>query len=485
MKKTLIAILALILCLSFALSGCVAENTEQKGTDANGAPNGDPTEAATEGEKADPTDKELLKDLITLEGLEGLEGLQDALFPFIDFDGALSESIVELISSLALKGELTVSFGGIENKAEAAVKDNQFYCALYENAEITEAYYATLTGTLFETFALLDGYWTKGQTFDIGEYLDSLGGMTGSFPGINLEDLAAGDVTIPELEDEYITEKDGMLVIDTDYFIELFFANIGLVAGNEMMPAEEIESTKAAVKEVADKLGIEIAVAMGAQTISKISVTLNPTDETLPITSASLVASATPDGKNLEYVEAKLVVPYNELGMDVDMTYGVRFDAVSENGAVVGYKLNAEISVPAMLTYDPGMPESGETKIPYEAVFASQKITVSANLDLSKLASVGENLADLKFSMFVDKAYKIEGENDYMTGESTTKSITEINAAEFEQERIDLSASVKFADKETILLEAYVNVRGETISIKGKLTFGEFDFPVSSEDILG
>lgn len=471
MKKILIAMLALVLCLAFTLTGCLANKIEENNPEANGAP-----DAATEDIKADPTNKDLLKDIISADAL--------ANSPLASLEIS-TEDILAIASELALKGEVTVAFDGVESKAEAAIKDNQFYCALYQGTEVLEAYYARISEEILELYTMYGGIWSMGEAIDINDYIDQLIGMTNSSMGVEFGDLAVTDVKVPELKDEYLTEKDGMIVIDVEYFVDLYFANLGLVAGNEEVPAEELEAAKADVLELADQLGLEIAVQMGAKEITKIALSIAPKDEDFPIGAASIVAAATPDGKNLELIEAKLSMPYDAYGIEYTLTYGVKLESVIVNDEIVGFKLDAEVTAPTIMAKESfaGGADATEIRLEREAIF--QKMNLSASVDISKLDTAGADVVDFKFSMGVDKAYQVVEKIDVATGEHTIDSLVEKDVAEYANGRIEANASFKTVDENTVAIGASVTAAGKTVTVNGTLTVGEFDFPVAAEDIIG
>ena len=474
MKKTFLSLLALILCLAFALTGCFANNIEE---------NDDVAEENKNNSNVNTTNKDLLKDLFTKD-----ETVKDNPLASLEFD---PQELLDFIASISMKGDVTVTLPEQGTaKAEAAIQNNKLLCTLYNpDGSVADAYYFKLNDKIVEGYENYagEGWESLGDPIDISEYLAMLdpsnapeGGevMPGmpAMPDLGNVDLSA--FVMPELKDEYLTEKNGMIVISNDYFFEIFSANIDLLADSFDIPKADLEEAKTEIKEMVEQLGLEISFATGADTITKIAVSAKPTSEELDFfKEAYFAASSTPDASNLKEIEFKLVTPYSDYDIDYDVTISAKLETIIADNNIVGFKANVDFTVPGTGAYESFEPEAGSTEYKYEEEVTFQKLKFTATVDMSKLGTANADVVDVDLDLSVVKAFKVKGVVNYMTGEDKVESITEINASDFADQSVSASVNVKSVSENAVTADVTVKAAGQTITVKGNLLVGEFTFP--------
>ena len=473
MKKLLALILALILCLSAAV---VFTSCNDKTDDNNTADATDGTEKPTE--PPSPVNKEVATQA----------------FNKIDLATFLSttEGSLEELRKLSAKAELNVTLPDESGNVTAAIKDGVFYLSAKEDSAEAEEIFGKINEDKIVMYALINGVWETVNEIPLNPedmFADA---------GVNSEELIS-KIKIPELKAEHLTEKGDMLLVSNDYIYELVAENIAVIAGEEI-PAESLEEVKAELKADLESAGLEILVATGAEEITKIAVSVKPTDESFDFKSAKIEVALTDDAKNLKSVKAEWTANVGEPEMNEVRTSKIELSTVIVENELVGAKAKAEI-----YSYDydysivdtPIMPRedvegevdvngsiNGEDNVIIDDIFSAMtdtvlitKTTVAFDLDMSKLAEESGKVLTLDIDHTVEAAYEVTSTIDPETYEWTDEivKLDSVDAYKDSNVTIDASLTMNGANRADFALNAQMGE--DKVTVSGYLATGDIEFP--------
>ena len=468
MKKTLLILLSLILCLSFTFTAC---NTDVEFGD-------DETNGATEENK--PTedtrpapsgvDKSIAQSSLNKIDLSTLMGSTESSF----------DVFADIVAGLDLTAAGVID--GEEGKAtiKAAIEEGKIYYALSSESEGDV--------DLEEAFVKFGG-----KTADLFEKIDDKWQLVDS---VTLEDMLVTDeeflestlkgIKIPELKDEYLTEKNGMLVVSNQYVIDVIDANAALIAGREIDDDEKAEIVSVA-DEVIKALNPEISIGTGYDKIVKLAVSVTPSAEVaadMGIKSAKAEIALDNDATYLKSASLSVELAKEE-GIDYASKISATINSIVVDGKLQGFEINAGFAMPT--GYDAGMPnweidengnyiKDGEivTEWEYTGITNFNEISINAKIDLSKLATVGAEVASLKVDYKPVKAYKVTYKESFETYETTVVSVEEIEA---EGISVSVNGTVKTTAENVAAISGEVVVGEEKVTISGSFSYGTVEFP--------
>ena len=474
MKKTLLILISLILCLSFTFTAC---NTEVEFGD-------DETNGATEENK--PTED-------TRPAPSGVDkSIAQSSLNKIDLSTLIgsTESSFDIFADIVAGLDLTAAgvIDGEEGKAtiKAAIEEGKIYYALSSESEGDV--------DLEEAFVKL-----YGKTADLFEKVDDKWQLIDS---VTLEDMLVTDeeflestlkgIKIPELKDEYLTEKNGMLVVSNQYVIDVIDANAALIAGYEITAEEKAEILNSA-NEIIKALGVEISIGTGYDKIVKLAVTVAPSAEMaedMGIKSAKAELALDNDATYLKSASLSVELAAEE-GIDYASKISATLNSIVVDGKLQGFDLKAGFAMPtASAAEAPGweFDEDGNyiidgeivTEYEYSATRTFSEIAIDAKIDLSKLATVGAEVASLKVDYKPAKAFKVTYKENLETYETTVVSVEEVEPEDFS---VSVNGTVKTTAENVASIAGEVVVGEEKVTISGSFSYGTVEFPEIPADI--
>lgn len=485
MKRILIVLLALLLCTSLLLTGCVTP--EDKGTGKDNDPDPKPKPEVNKETVIQSFNK---IDLYAM--YKAVEKGVDEVANMEELHGLNPQAFEQQIS-----GKLTMN----EHSADilATLKDGVLHAQIVDTtpgANEREEIYVYITEA-FEviTFELGDdGKWAPAQYGDVTEPMpgepnmpeeDNYYGGDGETPegyypstgyamtrdtasGVgfgSLSELLGFDaeilkrITIPEIADGQLTEKDGKLVLDNSYFADVVVANYDLLLellGSEGAPTKE--ELRAEIEEGIAYLGLEVAFTANAQTITGVYVTLSSEDAESTIV---FELELSDNGKALKRLKAGVSI---ETEYDYNNGGYIELTTTLDGDDIKGAKIVAEINV-ANYDYKHYTDNNdGNGNISeYEVVCSTYRVEIEA-----KGFAEGENFEiSATLDTTVDKVLEIKERYDYDTYETIILSKTEIDKEGHGQEidaelRIALNEAQKKLDIsfELVVDEMELNVEG-------------------------
>ena len=481
MKKTLLILLSIILCLSFALTACNNTDVEFGDDETNGA-----TEQNKPAEENKPTedtrpapsgvDKSIAKNSLNKIDLSTLMGSTETSF----------DIFADIVAGLDLTAAGVID--GEEGKAsiKAAIEEGKIYYALSSESEdysdLEEAF-VKLDGKVAELFEEIDGKWQLTDTVEFEDMLET----DEEF----LENTLKG-IKIPELKNEYLTEKNGMLVVSNQYVLDVIDANAALIAGYEITAEEKAEILNSA-NEIIKALGVEISIGTGYDKIVKLAVSVAPSAEMaedMGIKSAKAEIALDNDATYLKSASLSVELAAEE-GINYTSKISATLNSIVVNGKIQGFDLKAAFAMPTASAADaPGweFDEDGNyiidgeivTEYEYSAMRTFSEITIDAKLDLSKLATVGAEVASLKVDYKPAKAFKVTYKENLETYDTTVVSVEEVEPEDFS---VSVNGTVKTTAENVASIAGEVVVGEEKVTISGSFSYGTVDFPEIPADI--
>ena len=473
MKKTLLILLSLILCLSFTFTACNTD-VEFGDDDANGT---EESNKATEDTRPAPSgvDKSIAKSSLNKIDLSTLMGSTETSF----------DIFADLVAGL----DLTVAgvIDGEEGKAsiKAAIEEGKIYYALSTESEdysdLEEAF-IKLDGKVADLFEKIDGKWQLSDTVELEDMLET----DKEF----IEETLKG-IKIPELKEEYLTEKNGMLVVSNQYIIDVIDANIKLIAGGEISGEEKTEALKS-IEEMIKALGVEISIGTGYDKIVKLAVTVAPSAEMAEeMGIKSLKAELALDNDATYLKSASFTLEIAEEDINYTPKYSATLNSIVADGKIQGFDLDAKLTVGSgyIGNHRPGVDENGNYVVDGEIITEYEyfvektfgEITIDAKLDLSKLATVGAEVASVKFDYKPVKAFKINYKENLETYETSLVSVEEIAVPA--NESVSANGTIKTTAENVASIAGEVVVGEEKVTISGSFSYGTVEFPEIPADI--
>ena len=468
MKKLLALILALMLCISATVVFSSCNKTDDNNTVDATEP--EPTEPPS------PVNKEVAT----------------KAFNKIDLATFLSttDSSLEELRKLSAKAELNVNAPEESGTVTAAIKDGVFYLSAKGDESEKEEIFGKIGEDKILAFELIEGVWETVNEIPLNP--EDMFAETGVAP----EDFIS-KIKIPELKAEHLTEKGDMLLVSNDYIYELIANNIAILYSEEI-PETDLAEVKTEIKEFLETAGIEVFVATGHEEITKLAISVKPTEDEGEFKSLYLEVALTDDAKNLKSVKAEWTAFIGNPEMNEVKTSKIELNTVIVENALVGVKANAEIYdyeydydysridtsiITPSSTVDFVTDISGsingdkETVVPLAHIFLITKTTVAFDLDMSKLAEESGKVLTLDVDHTVEAAYEVTSTIDPETYEWTDEvvKLDSIDAYKDSTVTVDASITMNGANRADFSLKATAG--GDEITASGYLATGDIEFP--------
>ena len=472
MKKTLLILLSLILCLSFALTACNTD-VEFGNDDSNGA---NEENKPTEDTRPAPSgvDKSIAQSSLNKIDLSTLMGSTEASF----------DIFADIVAGLDLK--LAGVIDGEEGSAwlKAAIEEGKIYAGVGSKGEDDadadeEEVFIKLDGNTADLFEKIDDTWQLTDTIDLENSIDL------DIDTKEIEDTLK-KIVIPELKEEYLTEKNGMLVLSNQYILDVIDANIKLIAGEEISEEEKAEGLKS-IEETLKTFGLEISIGTGYDKIVKLAVSVTPSAEmaeSMGIKSLKAEIALDNDATYLKSASFTIDVAEEE-GINYTPKYTATLNSIVVGGELKGFDLKAALTVPtgsASTAPDGDFDDDGNyiidgeivTEWEYTTTKYYNEISVDAKIDLSKLATVGAEVANLKFNYKPAKAYEVTYKESFESFENTVVSVEEIEADGIS---VSVNGTVKTTAENVAAISGEVVVGEDKVTISGNFSYGTVEFP--------
>ncbi|MBQ2308975.1 MAG: hypothetical protein II373_05285 [Clostridia bacterium] len=458
MKKLLALILALMLCISATVVFASCNKTDDKNNvkdDATNATEPEPTEPPS------PVNKEV--------ATKAFNKIDLATF-FSTTDSSLEE-----LRKLSAKAELNVNIPEESGTVTAAIKDGVFYLSAKGDESEKEEIFGKIGEDKIVAFELIEGVWETVNEIPLNP--EDMFAETGVAP----EDFIS-KIKIPELKAEYLTEKGDMLLVSNDYIYELIANNIAILYSEEI-PETDLAEVKTEIKEFLKTAGVEVLIATGAEEITKLAISVKPTEEG-EFQSIYAEIALTDDAKNLKSVKAEWTAFIGNPEMNEVKTSKIELNTVIAENALVGVKANAEIydysyNYNMENSVGPGFEDIlGDTleSIIKDTVLIT-KTTVAFDLDMSKLAEESGKVLTLDVDHTVEAAYEITSTLDPETFEWTDEvaKLDSVDAYKDSNVTIDASLTMNGANRADFSLKSVAS--GEEVTMTGYLATGDIEFP--------
>lgn len=383
MKKTLIALLSVVICLSFVLTGCFADTLDPK----------DSAIIEDTGSKVNDTDTK------TNTGADKnivLNTLNKAFPKFttdlVDFDKLLNAVLgVELGAELNLDG---VVIGGNEVPfgVSAAVKDG----VAYVRASSEEM-------TAYEGFVKYeDGTLTAAQRTGEDDWTSSVLKIADIFASANVNSSEYFDfinrIKMPECKEEHLSEKNGMVLVSNDYLVEIVRANIDLITELDQSVGSDKEDFIKQVEKAYEDYGIEIYIGTGKDVVTKVIVVAASEDFKL-----HFEINNTEDAKFVKSITVKVATDVTGEGIENAPESVINVEYIIKNEAVVGARMAAGIHTffdESSSDFTPG--DSYDYNTTTERVHGYA--TVNAVIDFSNITSKDADIFSIKVNHSLDES---------------------------------------------------------------------------------
>ena len=392
MKKTLLLLLTVLICFALCLTACNSSD--------------DPT--ITKGPGKDNTDNQTSTRLDKTAAVEAFNSLD--FKALLENSGISEEDSLSLLNELKLGMDLTLSSNNSSQmKLSVAVKDGYAY---YKNSRdgYSQSNWIYFGNGDFTTFYENGGVWEAAQAYsDIEQSQAEI--------GIAFEQIEAliDVITIPELKESHLTEKDGMLIISNEYILQALRANSELLAG-ESLSEEELDEAMEEVENGIKATGLKIAFAANENAVTKLSLSLSFDKNTelgkefiedSSFSAMSISIDATDDGTAIKNISISLTNAFDKYEKGYAPKTSLSLSTVFNNqNEPVGFDVNGELySVTQQLTEGiVGGPETSEILL--------SKITAKGFFDSTKMKTAGAECANISFTTETVKAFKRTAQYD-------------------------------------------------------------------------
>ena len=480
MKKTLLILLSLILCLSFTFTACNTD-VEFGNDDTN---NTEESDKATEDTRPAPSgvDKSIAKNSLNKIDLSTLMGS--------------TENSFDVFADLVAGFELNIAgvMYGEEGNAsiKAAFEEGKIY--LGERSEgdgdvEEEEFFLKLDGDVIDLFENIDGKWQLTETATFEDMF-----------GTDAEALeeTIKSIKIPELKEEYLTEKNGMLVVSNQYVLDVIDANIKLIAGGEISNEEKTETLKS-IEEMIKALGVEISIGTGYDKIVKLAVTAAPTAEMAAQMGIKSLKAEIALDDDATYLKSASFALERALPAEYGYTpkYTASLSSIVVDGKLTGFDLKANIAIESYGYGDPDGYEDGYYDYDEEGNLIDKdgniitereeieyvnfsEVAINAKIDISKIKEVGAEVAKLDVQYKPVKAIKITKKLDLQTYEET---ILSVDTAENDETPATITGTIKTTAENVASISGEFKMGEDNLTFSGSFSYGTVEFPEIPADI--
>lgn len=403
MKKTLLMLLSVILCLSL-LVGCNGKNENTDQTETNAPTTTEKASEASNGDEKDilfnGADKQILLDSFNKIDLAAFAGTS------IDYLSVIKELAVAL--DFETSGTVDGEEGSI--KVSAAANDGiiKVYSELSGSEAPFEAYLQFNDDNSVDLYSKVEDAWTK-QSMAIGDIMSNLGGI--DLPDTSAMTEMLAKIKIPELKEEDLTEKNGMLLLSNDYIVSVIAENYELFAGEKAN-----DEVLAAIAEGINEIGLEIYFGTGIDTVTKFAVGLTADESDIYVELA-----LTSDAAALDYLTVKSVTDFSYgdlLTYKPESVITLKTIRTADN-EVLGLDLDASVVV--VSGYIGNQMETGTS----HSTLNATKIAIDAVLNLANAGKPDADILKIDLKVTPDKIIEASYES-----KDDDESVTYISAEE-------------------------------------------------------
>ncbi len=452
MKKVLLMLLSVVLCLSM-LTGCFTTTEEILDDVDDAVANENPNENANPNEAPSNTAN---------------ANMQVAIDSFNKLDlsalAGTSLDYMSIINELALSAgfEMSGTVNGSESNMslEAAIKNGVVYLKSEMSGEGEDEVFVKFNDETFDMYY-------RGATASDDEMSEwekttsSIADMMDTDPEMVTDIISK--ITIPKLEDKYLTEKNGMLLVSNDYVVELVMANselIGEITGQEITD-DQIAEARESMTKTLQELEFELFIGTNSETINKVAVSLNAESNKIY---GELALTA--DAKALDYVTVKITHDFSAGEFVYTPESVITFKTIlGEDNALVGCKLDFNIVSEGKIVMSK-VDGSNTTKqnITYT------NIAISAEINLANIGKANANIATMSIKNTDTKRAEVVCEIDQTTGERTVISGKETEIT-YTGDDVELTATLKSVNDKKITLDAAFKSENTTVTVTGELNY--------------
>ena len=475
MKKTLLILLSLILCLSFTFTACNTD-VEFGNDDTN---NTEESDKATEDTRPAPSgvDKSIAKNSLNKIDLSTLMGSTENSF----------DVFADLVAGLDLK--LAGVIDGEEGSAwlKAAIEEGKIYAGVGSKGEDDadadeEEMFIKLDGNTADLFEKIDDTWQLTDTIDLEDSIDL------DIDTKEIEDTLK-KIVIPELKEEYLTEKNGMLVLSNQYILDVIDANIKLIAGEEISEEEKAEGLKT-IEETLKTFGLEISIGTGYDKIVKLAVTAAPTAEMAAQMGIKSLKAEIALDDDATYLKSASFALERALPAEYGYTpkYTASLSSIVVDGKLTGFDLKANIAIESYGYGDPDdyyydydeegnlIDKDGNIITEREEIeyVNFSEVAINAKIDISKIKEVGAEVAKLDVQYKPVKAIKITKKLDLQTYEET---ILSVDTAENDETPATITGTIKTTAENVASISGEFKMGEDNLTISGSFSYGTVEFP--------
>ena len=484
MKKTLLIVLSLILCVSM-FAGCfsVEESVNNDIKDAvqnTEAPKNENNNANSENNKVNRTDKQIAIDSFNKIDLSALA----------EIPGDYVDTLKNLINEVAFALELKAN-GDFGEEADvdlvAKMKDGKVYFKVAGDNENgdggTIESFVALNGQSLDTYAnFYEGEGWLKHTQDLSEITNQIAAAYNPEMISNLVDK----IVIVKLEEKYLSNKNDMLLVSNDYIIDLIVANVPLIEEltGEEISDEDIKDFEKEAKEFFKENEISIYLGTGVDAITKLAVEVN-VEDTQVYAELALNDEATALDHITVKVKSELGAGNVKYSPETVITLKSIYD---EEGNAVGLDMDGTIY--AVGSASSNWEQVGDSEEKYTRKAVIQKVTLDCVLDFG---AIGKTNADIfKLSVDVEPIKAIETVEliNYETGEEKLISAKEGKLSEYD-EKMNLLINLKSENENKITFKFVMN-EGEykveangTAAVSGKTLTVDFKAAEDGEQVFG
>ena len=492
MKKILISILALIICVSmFAGCGNVIENLPELSENDN-------SEGSTNREDAQaPTiDKKAVADAFNKIDLSAFAGIS-----FGDID-ALSNIIMQA------NVDLTVDTDEGQEKIELGVqsKDDVYHIISKNTAEDgsiqTTEIFQVLEGSMATVYQKYTDSADADMSYDwqmaVSENAPA-GSAMGMLSSVDPEAIAdmIAKIQIPKLDEKHITDVDGMALISNDYIVDLIVANLDVIYGVEL-DANEIKNTRNEITETLTEANFALYFAVNDNGINKMAVGMEVED-----TNVYAQIALSEDCKALDNLTLNIVNDFGGDGFEYapESTLVIKPIYVTADDVSIIAGADIDLTLYAQSWSNLKRVEGSEKM---EQTSAYAKYVADVTINPTNIGKVNADIITLNFAQSIDKIvdYEIEYDDDYnRTVLSAKENTTEDKSGSMSVEgviksvngsQVMLDATLKTPASATMDIDAVLNYTfsgdelifsgnlvafGRTIQFSADVSFADFTMP--------
>ena len=352
------------------------------------------------------TNKEVLIDRVNSVDLyELFEIVRDGVAQYIDFD---FHDIKQQLSGTVTRGEHSTT-------GTVYVNNGMIHSNLPLTEDTDDIYvYVTKDFEIINFYLDANGKWVAKSLGDI-PVISNL--STWDFELLDR-------MVIPTLTEDKIIEKNGKLVVDNSYIVELINANFDLIYDSGYFDISmSKEQAKAELEEIVAKQGLEIAFGVNEEVITSVSISAIPHDKD---TTMGYEVELTESGKTLKSLNVYELSRAN--GIDYMEGFDVEIVTVLDGDTITGVNVVTELKTSEYLNRDYEYANNGYV---CNSVVVCSKIKMTASI--TNIGEDNDTTVTMNATKQTEKVFEVVNTYNYDTKEGTISS-TEIDSVGYGSE---------------------------------------------------